>query len=116
MGMTLYKQLTVDDTDILQNAQSQLRRPRTSGRFQLWWGSDQADGELTVIVSGVNVVEKSNMPLITANALKIEGPPLAEFYVGPGVDVVINYNEVTAGTASILIKFADMQEVALEAA
>lgn len=114
MGRQLFLQLPTDDTDVLQTAGSSLRRAPDNGRYDIWYGSDQADGQLEITRNGEKVLEASEMPVITANALKIEGQPHVQFWVKRGHDVIINYNEVTGGTASMHIKFKDAIDLAME--
>lgn len=110
----LLRTLATDDADVLQTAGSQLRRAPADGEYRLYAISDQADGLLSINVGGVQVVESSNMLVTTVSQLKIEGPPLFRFLVRKGVDVVINYNEVTAGTATVLIIFLDLVDLMFE--
>lgn len=111
----LYVQLPIDDADVLQTAGSALRRCPEAGKYRMWCGSDQADGQISVTVNGVLVVEPSEMPVITVNQLRLDGPPTYEWTAGQGEDVIINYNEVTAGTASSLIRHLSVFDLMVEA-
>lgn len=113
--ITIYVQLGVDDTDVLNTAGSQLRRAPADGEYRIWYGSDQADGQVSINAAGLQVVETSEMPVITVNALQLQGPPWFSFKCNRGADVIINYNEVTGATASMLIQFLDMLDLAVEA-
>lgn len=111
----LLVQLGVDDADVYNTAGSQLRRAPADGEYRLWAGSDQADGQLSANVGGLSVLEPSEMPVITVNALRIDGPPTYRWKVTRGADVIVNYNEVTGGTATILTQFYDMVDLLMEA-
>jgi len=106
--------LAVDDTDVLQTAASQLRRSPGDGEYRMWYGSDQADGLLQVTAQGVTVVEEGETPVITVGVLDTSGPPLHSWKVGDKDEVVINYNEVTAGTATMKLSFLDMVDLLME--
>jgi len=110
----LLKTLAVDDSDILQTAQSDMREAPEDGEIRVWYGSDQADGTLTVIHQGINVLEKSNMPVITVGQLKTDGPPQFRFKVTKGGKTIMTYDEITGGTATILIVFFDLVDLLLE--
>jgi len=110
-----YFTLAVDDADVFQTAGSQLRRGPGDGEYRYWIGSDQADGQFSVNVGGMLVVEPSEMPVITVGVLRVDGPPHYKHRVSRGVDVVANYNEVTGGTASLLVQYWDPVDLMLEA-
>jgi len=113
--ISLYLQLPADDADVLNTAGSQLRRAPADGEYRVWIGSDQADGQVAVNVAGLQVVESSEMPVITVNQLRVDGPPHFSWKANRGSDVIINYNEVTGGTASMLVQFHDMLDLSVEA-
>lgn len=107
-------QLTVDDADVFQTAGSQLRRAPGDGEYRYYVVSDQVDGQLSINVGGMLVVEPSEMPVGTVNALHVEGPPIFKHRVSKGTDVVVNYNEVTGGTATLLAQYLDVIDLMLE--
>lgn len=111
----LFKTFTVDDTDILQTAASDMREPPMDGEMRLWIGSDQADGTIEVVHGGINVVEKSNLPVITVGQLKTDGPPTHRWKVAAGVKVVAKYDEVTGGTMTLLLQYFDIVDLLMEA-
>lgn len=106
-------QLPADDSDVLGNAQSNMKNAPENGLMQVWAGSDQADGQLTIKHKGEEVVETSEMRVITANALPLNGPPDFEFGVEENKPTIINYNEVTGATAMLHVKFFTLGEVLL---
>lgn len=115
--ISLTVQLPADDADVLATAQSVLKQPPEDGLVRIWAGSDQPDGQLTVTQDGADgkrtIVEPSEMRLITANALPLNGPPDFEFLVEAGKTLTVNYNEVTGGTATLHIKYYSLREVSL---
>lgn len=106
--------LPADDSDVFQTAGSQLRRAPDDGVYRMWYSSDQVDGLITIIAAGMNVLEQSKMPVKTVNQITAEGSPLVEFAVAAGDDVIVNYNEVTGGTASMIAIFLDLEDVLVE--
>jgi len=113
--ISLVVQLPADDADVLNTAGSQLRRAPADGEYRVWLNSDQVDGQIAVNVAGLQVVEASEIPTTTANQLKVDGPPVFAWKANRGADVIINYNEVTGGTAMMLIQFHDMLDLSVEA-
>lgn len=107
--------LAADDTDVLQTARSILRRAPADGEYRIWWGSDQADGLLDIKRDGMNVLEPSNTRVITVGVLERNRKPDVSFKVKRMQEVVINYNEVTGGTATIFVEFLDMVDLMFEA-
>jgi len=107
-------QLAVDDADVLQTAGSSLKQAPGDGIYRLWYGSDQVDGQISVNVKGQQAVETSEMRVITVNVLNLDRAPDAIFSVKKGDTVTINYNEVTAGTATLAVRFLDLVDMLLE--
>lgn len=112
--ITLIQSLATDDADVLQTAGSQLRRAPDDGVYRVWVGSDQVDGQLGVNVAGLQVLEDSEIPIETVSTLDTSKAPYVEFPVEDGDDVIMNYNEVTAGTAIVKVQFLDEVDLALE--
>jgi len=112
--ITQWFTLPADDTDIFNNAGSQLRRAPDDGLYEIFAVSDQADGLLSIVAAGQNVLEESEMPQATVSQLVTDGEPLSKFLVEKGDDVLLNYNEVTAGTATLFARFLDVVDMMQE--
>lgn len=107
-------QLATDDNDVFQTAGSQLRRAPGNGMYQFWYGSDQADGQLSCKLSGLEVIEPSEMRVITANQLSLDRKPDAWFLCQEGQDCIVKYDEVAAGTATLHAKWLSLADVMIE--
>jgi len=107
-------ELAADDVDVLGTAGSQLRRAPDDGQYEIWAHSDQSDGLLAINSGGLAVYEESEMPQGTVSQIDTGKEPVAKFIVGKGDDVIINYNEVTAGTATLQVRFMDLIDLMTE--
>jgi len=107
-------ELLVDDADVLGTAGSQLRRAPDDGQYEIWAHSDQSDGLLSINSAGLAVYEESEMPQGTVGQIDTGKEPVAKFIVGKGDDVIMNYNEVTAGTATVKVRFMDLIDLMTE--
>lgn len=111
MPISVIRSLAVDDSDWFQTIGSSLRRAPETGLYRFWGASDQADGLLTIKVGNKTVMEQSHMKVISVGQLRLDEDPIAEFFVLQGQDVVVSYDEVTAGTATLACKFYNMNEL-----
>jgi len=112
--ITQWFTLAVDDADVLSNAGSQLRRSPDDGQYEIYVQSDQADGLMSVLAQGQQVLEESELPQGTVSQLRTDTEPFAKFLVEKGDDVLINYNEVTAGTGTLAVRFLDVVDLMTE--
>jgi len=106
--------LPADDADVLGSADSILETAPEDGRYEVWFASDQVDGLLSILVGGEVVAEEMNAKVQTVSQIDMSQAPLISVFVDGGARVIAAYNEVTAGTAILAIRFSDSMDLLAE--